>query len=287
LAVLPWVVSVSPDFFATLGIALRSGRTLSAADRVGTQRVAVVNEEMARRYWPTGSAIGKCIMVGGDTAPCTTIVGVVQNVRQGAVDQPITREVLRKRYYLPLDQESNPARLMLFVRATGNAAAVVPSVRRLMEGMAPDLPFADVTAFSTALAPQLRPWRLGATVLGIFGGVALVLAVIGLYGVLAYRVSQRTHELGVRMALGGQQSDVLRLVVGQGLRVTALGVALGAGVALAGGRAIGALLYGVAPSDPLVYIASGVTLLGAAALASYIPARRAALVDPVEALREL
>ncbi|HEX6537351.1 MAG TPA: ABC transporter permease [Gemmatimonadaceae bacterium] len=286
----PAVSYVTSEFFATVGMALRSGRVFTDADRAGTERVAVVNEEMARLYWPAGDALGKCIEVGSDTMPCTTVVGIVETARAGnIVRQPVQDERPMPGYYLPLDQ-SNAARTlgpMLYVRTSGDAVRLVPLIRHTMEAMAPDLPVPDVTAFSTALAPQFRPWRLGVVMCGIFGAVALALAMIGLYGVLAFGVSQRTHEIGVRIALGARRDDVRRLVVGQGLRLGALGVAIGIGAALAAGQLLAALLFGVSPRDPVVLaMASGAVLI-VVVLASYLPARRATRIDPMEALREL
>ncbi|HEY2378805.1 MAG TPA: FtsX-like permease family protein [Gemmatimonadaceae bacterium] len=176
---------------------------------------------------------------------------------------------------------------MSHVRTRGAAPALAPDVRRLMETLGPDLPYPDVTAFSTALEPQFRPWRLGAVMFGLFGAVAMVLAIVGLYGVLAFRVGQRTHEIGVRVALGAQRSDVHRLVLSQGLRLAAIGVGIGIVAAVAGGRGMGALLYGVSGSDPLVLTIASATLLVVSLLASHLPARRATRIDPLEALREL
>jgi putative ABC transport system permease protein len=197
-------------------------------------------------------------------------------------------------FYVPLAQQDSASTSgafffgpMLYVRTAGDAARIVPIVRRTMQAMEPDLPFADVTAFSTAIAPQFRPWRIGVTMFGIFGAVALLLAIVGLYGVLAFRVSQRTHEIGVRIALGAERADIRRLVVGQGLRLGALGVGIGLGAALAAGQVLAALLFGVSARDPLVLATASGALLVVAVLASYLPARRATRIDPIEALREL
>jgi predicted permease len=285
----PLLNSITPDFFATLGIPLRQGRLLADADRAGAERVAVVNEEMARHYWPAGDALGRCIKIGGDTMPCTTVVGVVPTIRLGYdPEKSIVSERPAKAYYVPLGQTSDgPPKLTLtlYARTTSAAVASVPSVRRAIQEMAPDLPFPHVTALAEELAPQIRPWRMGAGMFGVFAGVALVLAIVGLYGVLAYTVSQRTHEIGVRIALGAQSGNVVRLVVGQGLRLTMLGVGIGVVAALAGGRALAALLFGVSASDPSVFTATAVTLISVAVLASYFPARRAIRIDPTEALR--
>jgi len=292
------ISAVTPDFFATLGMSLRSGRIFSSADRAGAPRVAIVNETMARRYWPAGDAVGKCIQIGGafnntrpDTMPCTTVVGIVRTARQPSVfRQTIQDELPAAAYYVPFEQQDLDIRLpfaTLYVRTVGDAERAVPLVRRTMEALAPDLPYPDVVAFGSALAPQIRPRRLGVQMFGVLGGIALLLAIIGLYGVLAFHVTQRTHEIGVRVALGAQRDDVHRLVLGQGLLLGALGVALGLAVALIAAPAIGRLVYGVSPRDPLVLASTATTLLIVVVLASYLPARRAAAIDPIQALQEL
>jgi predicted permease len=283
---------VTPEFFETLGMPLVRGRNFTAADNVGADRVAVVNELMARRYWPLGDVLGKCIQVGSDTMPCTTIVGVVGTaIRGNTGEQAVENEQPMNTFYLPLDRNdpsfAGRVQPWLYVRSAGDGAGLVPIVRRTMQALGPDLPRADVTAFSTQLAKEFRPWRLGATMFGIFGGTALALAIVGLYGVLAFRVSQRTHEIGVRMALGAQRNDVRRLVVGQGFRLGALGVTIGVSAALALSQFLDPLLFRVSAKDPLTLAATGGVLLGVAVLASYMPARRATRIDPMEALREL
>lgn len=286
-------IAATPDFFATLGITRRSGRLFTDADRAGTERVAVVNEAMAHHYWPAGDAVGRCIKVGGDTMPCTTVIGIVKSARQGNhVQQPIQDEDPEAAYYIPYAQDAEIATdpfatPTLYVRTVGDASGLVSEVRALMVTLAPELTYPDVVAFSTALAPQFRPWKLGASLFGLFGGIALLLATVGLYGVLAFRVSQRTHEIGVRIALGARARDVERLVIRQGLVLSALGVTIGIGVALAAGGALSALLYGVSPTDPAVLALSAAVLVLAAGLASWLPALRAARVDPMEALRDL
>lgn len=277
---------VTPEFFETLGMPLLRGRNFTAADNVVADRVAIVNELMARRYWPSGDVLGKCIQVDSDTMPCTTIVGVVGTaIRGNTADRAIENEQPMNTFYLPFAGKAGQP--WLYVRSAGDGAGLVPIVRRTMQALAPDLPRADVTAFSTQLAKQFRPWRLGATMFGIFGGTALALAIIGLYGVLAFRVSQRTHEIGVRIALGAQRNDVRRLVVGQGFWLGAAGVTIGVTAALGLSQFLDPLLFRVSAKDPFILAATGGVLLGVAVLASYIPARRATRIDPMEALREL
>jgi predicted permease len=295
-ALVPGVIAnvdrVTPEFFETLGMPLLRGRNFIETDNIGTDRVAIVNELMARRYWPSGDALGKCIQVGSDTIPCTTIVGVVGTaIRGNRPDEAVENEQPMNTFYLPLDRNdpsfAGRVQPWLYVRSAGDGADLVPILRRTMQTLAPDLPRADVTAFSTQLAEQFRPWHLGATMFGIFGGIALALAIVGLYGVLAFRVSQRTHEIGVRMALGAQRNDVRRLVVGQGFWLAALGVTIGVSAALGLSRFLDPLLFRVSARDPFILAATGGVLVGVAVLASYLPARRATRIDPMEALREL
>ncbi|HEY4216809.1 MAG TPA: ABC transporter permease [Gemmatimonadaceae bacterium] len=282
----PVLAMVSPEFFETLGMALRRGRLFTSSDRAKAPLVTVIDEDMARRYWPGEDALGKCILIGSGSAPCTTVIGIVATARQGnAVDQPIQYEKPASRYYLPI--ETSGVAPVLYVRSTSDATKIAPMVRQTISELEPELPYPDVTAFSTALDPQFRPWRLGASMFSLFGAIALLLAVIGLYGVLAFRVSQRTHEIGIRMSLGAQEADVRNLVIGQGLRLAAFGSIIGVLLSVAVGRTANSLLYGVSATSPFILAAVCVSILVIAVVASYVPARRATRIDPLEALREL
>ncbi|HEV8304503.1 MAG TPA: ABC transporter permease [Gemmatimonadales bacterium] len=280
----PYFTAATPDYFGTLGTAVRRGRGFTAADVAGAPPVAVVGETMARLIWPGENPLGKCLIIGSrDKATCTQVVGVVEDARRNQLIEDATMQ-----YFVPLAQAekltSSPVTAML-VRTEGPADAMIAPVRRAIQEASRDLPYADVSSLATRLEPQLRPWRLGAALFSLFGALGLLLAAVGLYGVLAYLVSQRTHEVGIRMALGAESRDVLQLIIGHGLRVAVLGVAIGAVTALATGRVLASLLYGVSPHEPLVLVAAGVTLLVVAALSSWLPARRATKVDPMVALR--
>jgi putative ABC transport system permease protein len=280
------VTAIDPEFFATLGISLRSGRIFVPSDGTGSEHVAVVNEEMAHHYWPAGDALGQCIKVGRDTVPCTTIVGIVGNTHRGINPSlPYVKEQPWITCYVPLDPERPGQVGTLYVRTIPPATSLVTTTRRIVQAMSPEPHVAEVTALSTLLAPQIRPWRLGAMMFGIFGVLALALALVGLYGVLAYSVGQRTHEIGVRVALGAQRREIVWLVLQQGLITTVIGVAVGTLSALGGGHALASLLFGVSPNDPQILSTTVLAFLAVAALASYLPARRALLVDPLEALR--
>ena len=284
----PMINVVTPDYFRTMGTRVVRGRGFTGDDRLGAPRVIVVNETMARVVWPRQNPIGKCVRVGdSDTIPCSEVVGVAEEARWGEV-----RRDPMMQYYAPLAQKQwDPSMRNLFVRPEGDAtdaasiAPIAAALRREALAAAPKLAFVRVRPLQDYLEPSLRPWRLGASVFGAFGLLALVIAAVGLYSVLAYTVAQRTHEIGVRIALGARLADVLRLVVGEGLRVTVVGMLIGLAVALVAGRRLEELLYEVSPRDPLVFAVVAGTLLVVAALASLLPAWRAARVDPNVALR--
>jgi putative ABC transport system permease protein len=273
----PYRQAVTASYFAAMGTPVR-GRDFTSADQHG--QAAIVNETFARAIWPGENPIGKCLQDGDRRAPCSEIIGVVPDAHRNAVVEDAAAL-----YYVPLSRREAEGITALVVRARGRPEDLVEPVRREMQSAGINLPFASVVLFADRVDRSIRTWRLGTTMFGLFAQLALILTAVGLYGVLAYTVGQRTHELGVRIALGAQRADVVRLVVAQGVRVAGLGVAVGAVLALAGGRAVAALLYGVSPHDPPVLGAAGCVLLAVAALASWLPARRAARVDPMVALR--
>ena len=284
----PYIQVVSPDYFATLGTAVRRGRGFTPADGPGAPRVTVVNETMAHRLWPAEDPLTKCLKIGvkefrKKIVPCSAVVGVVEDVRRNQLTEGPTMQ-----YYVPLDQTDSTFFLpvtALLVRTVGPSDAMVAPVRREIQAVSADLPFANVQPIKQLFDWQLKPWRLGAAVLTLFGALALVLAAVGLYGVLAYVVTQRTQELGVRIALGAARHDVLALVVRQGLLVAEIGIVLGAGAALLSGRVVASLLYGISPTNVAVLGGAAGVLFAVAFVASYLPARRATRVDPMVALR--
>ncbi|MGI8497720.1 MAG: FtsX-like permease family protein [Gemmatimonadaceae bacterium] len=278
----PYYNPVTPDYFATLGTRIVRGRGFGAGDRVGSPRVMVISQRMANLYWPGVDAIGQCAKVGSDTVPCSVVVGIAEDIhRQDVHDQPTLM------YYIPLAQKQTriPPLRVLYARTDGDPARLVQGVRREMQSVAANLPYANVRPMQDLIDPQIRPWRLGATMFGIFGVIALLVAAVGLYSVLSYTVVQRTHEMGVRMALGAQAGDVLRMIVGEGVRVTLVGIALGAAIAFVAGRGVASLLFETKPNDPLVFGMVTAALLLASVAASALPAWRATRVDPSTALR--
>ena len=275
----PSVSGVSPEYFETVGLRVLRGRGLTAHD-VQAGGVAVVNETLARLAWPHGDAIGQCLRVGAASAPCVPIVGIVEDARRAQLIESPVREL-----YLPLPASGTQAWGAIVVRVPPDrASAVELAARREVAALLPGSTI-QVVRMAKMLAPQYRPWELGARLFTIFGLLALVVAAIGVFSTLSHEVGQRRHELGVRAALGAGVADSVRLVVGSGLRLVGIGVAVGIVLALTGGRLIAALLYGVAPRDPGALGAVAGVLLVVAAIASALPAWRASRADPMEALR--
>ena len=267
-----------PAYFATIGTRILQGRDFTAADREESEPVAIVNEAFANKNWPGESPIGKCI---DDYKVCHVVVGVAKNAKYESITET-PREVI----FLPVAQ-SEWARTggALLIRTAGNPSAVIPSVRQTLLEMRSNLPYPEVKTLEDIMRPQLQPRRLGAAMFGVFGLLALVLAAIGLYGVVSYAVTQRTREVGIRMALGAQQVHVVSLVVRQGALLTLVGLVIGIAAALGAARLITHLLFGVSATDPITFVGVAVVLAAVAALASYLPARRATKVDPIIALR--
>jgi putative ABC transport system permease protein len=268
----------SPEIFETMGTRIIRGRGITREDVANAPYVMVVNELMAKRLWPNQDAIGKCARVEADTFPCRTVVGIAENVRRGSLSEP------EMHFYMPVEQY-NPKGSILFVRTARPGIESVEAVRRGLQPLLPGLAYVKATAMSEILAPNLRSWKLGATMFAIFGGLALVLAAVGLYSVIAYNVTQRTHEMGVRVALGAQSRDVIRLIVREALTIVLPGVALGAIVAVVASKWLKPLLFEVSPKDPMVFGGVIATLMVVAIAASWAPATRAARIDPNEALR--
>jgi predicted permease len=270
----------TPEYFDTLGIRLLAGRLFEDRDRVGQPKVALVNETAARAFWPNDTPIGKSIGVGqGGFQDGAEVIGIVADVRYRAIETTPTPDV-----YIPVAQ-SFQGRMRLFVRSQLDTQTVVSAIRREVRALDPNLPLSEVKTMDERIGDAMWRTRVGAWLLSAFAALALALTAIGIFGVMAQAVTQRTSEIGIRMALGAQRRDVLALVLGSGARVTLVGLAVGVAVALALTRVVAALLYDVQPHDPVTF-ASVAVLLGLVALgACYIPARRATRVDAVVALR--
>jgi predicted permease len=272
--------AASPDYFPTMGTQVLRGRAFDESDRAGTPRVAVVGEGMAQALWPGRDPIGQCFRIGSDTVPCTTVIGVAEEMRVRSL-----AEAREYTYFLPIAQHDNPPDPQLFARLRSRAGAQAEPLRRQLQRVVPGAAYVNVMPLSRLVDPNLQSWRFGATMFVAFGGLALVLAAIGLYSMIAYDVAQRTRELGVRLALGSSVARVLRLIVTGGLRLVALGVVAGTALAFWASRWMEGLMFRQSARDPLVFAAVALLLLGVSVVASMVPAWRATRVDPNVVLR--
>jgi predicted permease len=269
---------VSTDYFATLRVSMLQGRAFTDVDRSAAEPVAIVSETAARMFWDGQPAVGKRLRFGPDL-PWMTVVGVaadVLNRRLTERPQPIL--------YCPIEQSSDLS-MALLVRTAGDVPGIGESIAREVRAVDPNLPVYSVRTMNELIDIAVSQRRFLMRVLVVFGGLATALALLGIYGVMAYSVSQRTREIGIRMAIGARQTDIARMVVMRGLALTGAGVLAGAAAALALTRLLSSQLFGVRPSDPLTLLSVLALMIGIAALAAYLPARRAAAVDPVAALR--
>ncbi|HEY7544605.1 MAG TPA: FtsX-like permease family protein, partial [Blastocatellia bacterium] len=273
----------SPDYFKAIGISLIRGRFFNEHDTMDSSPVVIVDETLAERYWPGEDAIGKRMGAFFDRANgqvrMREIVGVVSHVKQYGLDGKS-----RVQYYFPLSQRPQPAMFMV-VRTTPEPSGMVASVRSAIQSVDRDQPVFRVRTMETIVSESMAQKRFATYLLGIFAAVAMLLAVIGIYGVMSYSVSQRTHEIGIRMALGADQGDVMRLVVGRGMFLAIIGVAVGLAGAFAATRLMESLLFGVTATDTITFVVIPFALAAVASVASYLPARRATRVDPMSALR--
>ena len=270
---------VGPNYFKTMGTVLLRGRDFTEADRKGAPGVVVINETLAANLWPNEDALGKRVSVSGPEGPFFEVVGVARDGKYRSLG-----ETPHPYIYQPVLQSYDP-KMTLVVRTTGEPQSVVTSVREQIRALDSNLPITNVKPLRDQVDLSLFPSRVAAWTLGGFGVLALLLAAIGIYGVVSYSVAQRTREIGVRRALGAKESDVLRLVLGEGFFVIAFGLALGLLLAFAATRVIAGFLYGVAPTDALTFVGVPLLLGLVAFVACYIPARRATKVDPLVALR--
>ena len=269
---------VTPRYFETMRIPVVRGRAFQESDRAESLPVIIVNEAFAQRFWPGVDPLGKRVSANGDLGPFREVIGVVPTGKYNTLG-----EDPRPFYYVPLWQEHRGA-VTLHVRTAADPGALLPSVRaviRSIDGTVPD----DMKTMEDQLLLTLLPARVAGILLGAFGGLALLLASVGIYGLMSYAVAQQTREIGVRLALGAARRDLLRVVVGDGLRLVFIGILIGGAGALTLTGAIAPWLYGITPYDPLAFTGAIVVLASAALLACFLPARRALRIDPVAALR--
>ncbi len=271
--------AITPDYFATMGIPVLRGRAFTRQDATTGARVTIVDEAFARRHYPGEEAIGRRIDIGNGTDNAE-IIGIVGNVNYTGLDALPTPTM-----YMSTAQDSFNT-LWVMARTEGDPNALSGTVRQIVRDLDGRLPAYSMTPLAEVVSESVAQQRFSMLLILLFGGVALFLSAVGLYGVVAYTVSLRTREIGLRMAVGASPSDVLRMIVGGGMKLALLGVALGVGGALALSQLVKAMLFEVEPSDPASYAATAALLLVVAALACYIPARRAMRVDPMVTLQQ-
>jgi predicted permease len=274
---------ISPDYFEAMGIQLRKGRSFTDADRKSSQTVAIIDENLARQYWPNEDPIGKRIR-NGQQSPWATVVGLVSHVKHSQLAADSAKGV----YYYPIYQrlDRNSARTAFFIaRGRGNAVSMSDAIRKAVASIDPRQAVFDIKTMDQRIALALGPQQFAVSLLTAFAGVALLLAALGLYGVISYNVTQRTRELGIRAALGASRPQILGMVVKQGMRLVALGAIVGLCAAASLARLLSAQLFHVSAFDPGTFAWTALVLGAAALLASYIPAYRATRVDPMTALR--
>jgi predicted permease len=272
---------ITPNYFQTMGMPLVAGRDFGPQDKDGAPKVVIINETVARRFWPDTNPVGKHLDFGGGDGPSDfrEIVGVVKDSKyRTLIEQP------RTAMFVPLAQDYWSS-IVLHVRTAGDANALLSAVRSEVQTLDASLPVYNIKTLAEQKSRSLYVARLAATLSGFFGAVALLLAAVGIYGVMAYSVNRRTREIGIRMALGAGRTDVLKLVMSEGVVLVVTGLALGLGVTMAVTRLMASLLYGVSVTDPATFIAIPLILVGVALGACFVPARRATKVDPMVALR--
>ena len=278
------VENISSGYFRVLGIPSLQGRQFDPRDRRDSQPVAIVNEQLVHRYFPRENPVGQQIKLGRpeDKAPWLTIVGVVGNEKRATVYQEMSYDEPAL-VYLPVDQ-TPPISMVLLLRAAGNPMGLSPVLQAEVTQIDSNVPVYDIETMVQRESEFLVHPRFRALLMGILAGITLLLTAIGLYGLLAHLVSQRTHEIGIRVALGASRQEVLRLVIWGGLRMTVIGLAVGIALALASTRLLSGLLFGIKSTDPITFVAVAILLCVVALLACWVPAQRAMRVDPMVAL---
>ena len=270
---------ISPGFFKTMGIPLIRGRQFTASDAEKGPFVAVIDQAFVQKHFPNEEPLGKQLQIGNGQPP-SEIVGIVADVHYRGLDSTANPTM-----YVPFKQDIF-SQMWIMTRTDGDPAQLSGAVRQSLRDLDPALPAFSLTSLATVVSESVGQRRFSMLLLGVFAAVALVLAGIGLYGVVSYTVSQRTREIGLRLAIGATPADVLRMVIGGGMKLAAIGVVVGLAGALALTSLIASLLFNVEPFDPASYIATSVLLLAIAAVACYVPARRATRVDPIAALHQ-
>jgi putative ABC transport system permease protein len=275
--------AISVDYFRTMGMRLRAGREFNERDTAESSDAVIINEELAQRFWPGVDPIGKRLQIATERARWREIVGVVASAKLSGLEARTDPAI-----YVPFRQNSwaNALRLSsMVVRTEGDPSNMISAIRQALRAIDPALPITQIRTMEEIIAGSLAQRRFNTSLLAVFALVAGLLAVVGIYGVMSYTVTQRTHEVGIRMALGAQRSDILKMVTGSGAKLALLGITVGLGTAIIATRLLSSLLFGVSATDPLTFVVIALLLAAVTLLASYIPARRAAGTDPMTALR--
>jgi predicted permease len=270
---------VHPDYFQTMAIELLSGRDFGAWDGPESEPVVIVNRALASRFWPNDGAVGQSLLIGDPADPVQAgVVGVVDDIQHADLSPVVGPQIYRP------SLQAGSRRFFLVASTSSDPVALVSTIRSAMNEIAPDLPV-TIRPMRDVVAENQTQWSVTSLFLSIFGGGALLLATLGIYGLVSYSVAQRKQELGVRVALGATAAEIRRGVVGDGVRLTGIGLVLGIAAALGVGRLISTMLYGVSPADPVtLFVVVGI-FLGVSTLASFVPAARASRADPISALR--
>jgi putative ABC transport system permease protein len=275
------IAVVDAQYFGSMEVPLIAGRNFTSLDRYKTQPVAVIDQTLARQYWVNENPIGQQIKFGfGRGTQGVTIIGVAGDIKSDGFEAPSVPHI-----YVPLGQFA-PVNAVVFLRSRGDVQHLGEAVRHEVESVDPNVPVHSISTMDQIIARSVANRRFALELLGIFAAVALLLAAIGIYGVMSYSFSQRTHEVGIRVALGAQRLDILRMALGEGMRIVAIGLVAGLVGAAIVTRVFRSMLFNVAPADPSTYLTVSAVLAAVALFACYIPARRATRVDPLAALRE-
>ena len=276
----PYVSAVTSDYFATVGTAIVRGRGFAPNDGPTTEPIAVISETGAKVLWPNADALDKCVIIGKDGTACARVVGIARDTHRSSLHEDASVQI-----YLPFGQEAGFGGTVLLVRPRGDASRFSPALTRSLMTLAPDALYPAVTSLQQAIDPQLRPWRAGASLFGVFGGIALLVAMVGLYSVLAYTVARRTRDFAIRLALGAHWGHVVRVALARGLGAVGVGLGLGVALALAASRFVQPLLFDTSARNPDVFLLVVGTLAAVATIASVTPALRALGVDTQVLLR--
>ncbi|HEX5436794.1 MAG TPA: FtsX-like permease family protein, partial [Gemmatimonadaceae bacterium] len=275
-------------YFSTIGTRIIRGRAFTASeDRPTAEPIAIVSVALANAFWPSGNAIGQCVRLGADTMPCRRIVGIAEGTQVSAIEPNSPTSPYASIVYVPLSQEGRHAiqARELIAHITGSPADIISRVRASIQRAEPNMPLAKITLMQSLLDPELRPWRLGATMCTVFGGLALVLAALGLYSVVSYSVTQRMREMGIRLALGARSTNILLLIGKEAAGLGMLGVLVAMGCAALLAPLVQPLLFHVSARSIAIYMLVGGGMLVVAIAASLVPAVRAANANPGSVMR--